>query len=194
MEDIILEISAYIPLKIARLLNKTVNNYNVDRYLRQFRSVTTDEINHYNKDHDIGISTQKNYCTFFNYEIYFDVNTSEIKVVSIDSLPSINSLYYHLDYISYYNILILRMDHSKVKTIAKNQVIAILQKELINIYSSDRMAFSSTYIRLAVNCHLMALQDINTINNTIIPFHNTKIQKAEVLKMYKMVMTYLQNL
>ena len=192
MQDVILEISNYLSLKTARLLCKNIENYNTERYLNNMIHVTATEINDYKKKHDIGVSVVgAEWDLSPNKTIYFCLRSSNIKIDQMKNLP-IN--YKNLDLISYYNILRLRYDHLQMKIAAKNKVICMLQNQLSNIYCNDRMAFSDTFIHLAVNCHLIGLQDIHYIVDTIIPYNNLQSLRPDVFKMYKMVMTYLQNL
>ena len=192
MQDVILEISNYLSLKTARLLCKNVNYYNVERYFKNMIRVTATEINDYKKTNDIGISITRSEWHLGQQRIYFCLDESTIKIDQ--SRYGTRQYYINLDLISYYNILRLRSHHPKMKMVAKNKVISMLQNELSNLYCKDRMAFSDTYINLAVNCHLMGLQDIGVIDNTIIRYHGIASLRADALKMYKMVMNHLENL
>lgn len=198
--DMIYLIFDQIPLKTGRLINKTITNHFINKYLMQMIPVTSDELNHYIKEHDFGMYYEWHLSKLLVNHKIIDIKYNtykryiKIKDQEHSVFPYIGNRYqhleHHIDLLTQYGILKARMQHDKMDY-CKKKILSTLEYNLANMWSIG--LFVRNYIWLAMNCHMMNLQDINCIDGKMIEHYNLDKYKPHMMKMYDMVLSYIMT-
>lgn len=171
-DDVLSCIFNYVPITIVRLLNRFYNNLMINRYCNQLKYVTGKEVYKYMNNHTILLYHGDDFYLFYNSKFYFlDTRYNNWSFNQIKYKPKALS-YYNIDYLTLFNIYNQRSDCSIVLNKYKSNIINLINKNKINLYSKHNYK-KNYYCWLVLNKMLLTGVDfLNELNGPILlPSH-----------------------